>query len=42
MIIQSDMPKAVPAGQAPPKHRPCMPYCSVFKEMGLSLLVYKL
>ena len=34
MIILSNMPKAV-AGQAPPKRRPCMPYCSGFKGMTL-------
>ena len=41
MIILSNKLKAV-AGQAPPKHIPCMPYCSGFKEMVLSLLAYKL
>ena len=41
MIILSNMPKAV-AGQAPPKHRPCIPYCGGFKEVALSLLAYKL
>ena len=41
MMILSNMPKSV-AGQASPKCRPCMPYCSGFKEMTLSLLAYKL
>ena len=41
MIILSNMSKAM-AGQASPNHRPCMPYCSGFKEMALSFLAYEL
>ena len=37
MIKLSNMPKAV-ARQAPPKRRPCVPYCHGFKEMVLSFL----